>query len=189
MKNPPRNSNGRFRKYKIAKPVKVVTPAIPAKPKEAEVDYAKTYHTLFSDFPGEAIEATRELFKARPSTLSLEQKDLVFNSWIKKASAAYNIKPPKLFWTEDADLAGGGFYEYETHNIFMRPNRASVITFLHEFRHALQGAGIADRISEDNEIDARAWSLSLYYQVKPNLLRKLVLEGKVFHIDKGAFGE
>lgn len=192
MSQIPRSSNGRFRKYKIPKPLKIVDLAIPEKPgrpEKAENDYAKIYHKLFTDFSTEILDATRQLFESRPSQLAFKDRDALFKSWIDKSSDSYKITPPHLVWADEADDTGGGFYEISSHRIFMSPSRASVITFLHEFRHALQHKGVEDRVSEDNEIDARAWSLSLYYNIKPNLLKKLVLEGRVFHIDKTVFEE
>ena len=121
--------------------------------------------------------------------LSIEQKHLVFDRWIRESSKSYNIASPQLYWGDIADAAGGGFYDSKKNIIVMSPTRASLITLMHEFRHTLQAAGVPDMISEDKEIDARAWSLSLYYQVRPLLLKKLVLEGKVFHIAKTAFEE
>ena len=62
----------------------------------------------------------------------------------------------------------------------------SIVTLIHEFRHAMQAQGKADVAITDNlnkvEDDARAWSLSIYYKVAPRMFRRLVREGKIFHI-------
>jgi hypothetical protein len=42
-------------------------------------------------------------------------------------------------------------------------------------------------ITEDVERDARAWSLSLYYKVRPKLFKRLVKERRIFHIDPTIF--
>ncbi len=188
---PPRSKDGRFKAYKAPKPPAVL-PETPSQPSESilraeTLDISYTYHKQFNDFSDAVIESTQSLFQARPSTQSLENKDTLFKTWMLEVSNSYNMENPKLAWSNEADLAGGGFYIREKHMIVMSPNRASLITFLHEYRHALQNKTDESLVSEDTEIDARAWSLSLYYQVKPALLKKLVLEGKVFHINPKAF--
>lgn len=75
--------------------------------------------------------------------------------------------------------AGTGFYLPHRNEIHMA--YPSIITYLHEFRHAMQAQGFAGNF-RDAEHDARGWSLSLYNKVAPRTLRRLVREGKVFHI-------
>ena len=188
MKNQPRQTNGRFKQYKPEKPKETANFLLPEKPTDS-LDYSQNYHKIFSDFPSELVKGTDKLIRCRPSMLSIEEKHLVFERWIRESSEAYEITTPQLYWGDIADAAGGGFYDSKKNIIVMSPTRASIITLMHEFRHALQAAGVSGTISEDKEIDARAWSLSLYYQVRPLLLKKLVLEGKVFHIAKTAFEE
>ena len=75
--------------------------------------------------------------------------------------------------------AGSGYYVPATNTIHMA--HPSVITYLHEFRHAMQAQGFAGEF-RDAEDDARAWSLSLYYSVAPRSLRRLVEAGQVYHL-------
>jgi hypothetical protein len=98
------------------------------------------------------------------------------------------MERPAFHWDTAADNGGGGFYQRDNHSITMSPNHPSVITLIHETRHALQAKEKgAAMITQDVERDARAWSLSLYYQVRPNLLKRLVREGRVFHIYSTVF--
>lgn len=143
----------------------------------------RPYHRRFANFKRAALDATRQLIEARPSRMSPEERDVAFRSWVTALSEAYGMETPAFHWDEDADYGGGGFYQPATHSITMSPNHPSVVTLIHEFRHALQRTGKgAPMVSQDIEVDARAWSLSLYWQVKPRLLERLVREGRVFHI-------
>lgn len=143
----------------------------------------RPYHKRFANFKTQALETTKELFRLRPSQLTQEERKVAFKNWVDQMSDLYEMERPTFHWDTEADLGGGGFYRPADHSITMSPNHPSVVTLIHEFRHALQhkqkGAAMVDR---DVEIDARAWSLSLYYQCKPRLFERLVREGKIFHI-------
>jgi hypothetical protein len=61
----------------------------------------------------------------------------------------------------------------------------SAITLLHEFRHHLQHEGvIQERIDDDDENDAQAWSLAIYNFVfkknstAPRLEREAIIVGR-----------
>jgi hypothetical protein len=155
-----------------------------------EVEWARTYHVRFRNFDRRALSATKELFRSRPSQLTPDERHIVFKNWVNKISDVYGMERPTFNWDTVADNGGGGFYQRHDHSITMSPNHPSVITLIHETRHALQAKEKgAPMITEDVERDARAWSLSLYYKVRPNLLKRLVREGRVFHIDRTVFDE
>jgi len=153
-------------------------------------EWARSYHLRFRNFHRQTLLATQDLFRARPSQLSPEERHIVFKNWVDRISDIYGMERPRFIWDESADMGGGGFYRGSDHSITMSPNHPSIITLIHETRHALQhkekGAPL---VSDDVERDARAWSLSLYYRVRPNLLKRLVREGRVFHIDRTVFDE
>lgn len=155
-----------------------------------EREWSRTYHRRFRNFHRAALEATDELFRARPSQLEPDERKVVFKTWVDKISDIYGMERPTFYWDTAADMGGGGFYRLADHSITMSPNHPSVITLIHETRHALQHKEKgAPMITTDVERDARAWSLSLYYKVRPNLLKRLVQEGRVFHIDRSVFDE
>lgn len=141
------------------------------------------YHKRFKNFNVKTLDATHALMRTRPSQLPEPTRKAVFEAWITEISNIYHMEKPKVIWDDDALNGGGGYYRLTDHSITLAPTRPSIITLIHEMRHALQfkhkGSGM---VSEDVEIDARAWSLSLYYKTRPKLFTKLVKQGKVFHI-------
>lgn len=142
-------------------------------------DSVKPYHLAFPLISNQVKTATDDLFSARPSQLSMSDARRVFDEWLGNASAAYQLPRPTFAWDPAATFAGGGEYRPATQHIAM--SKISVTTLLHEFRHHMQHQGAA-MIDPDLEEDARAWSLSLYYAVRPDLLKRLVNQGRIFHI-------
>lgn len=161
-----------------------------AQGRPSQENWARTYHVRFRNFHRQTLDATKDLFRARPSQLTPDERHEVFKTWVFKISDIYGMERPTFHWDTAADAGGGGFYRPSDHSITMSPNHPSVITLIHETRHALQHKEKgAPMVSRDVELDARAWSLSLYYKVRPNLFKRLVREGKVFHIDRTVFDD
>lgn len=148
------------------------------------VDRVKPYHLAFSRLKSTLLPATDSLFRSRPSLLAMTDAERVFENWLSHASGTYDLPKPNFRWDSAAEDGGGGVYYPQSHEIVM--SKVSITTLLHEFRHHLQHNGAA-MIDPDLEEDARAWSLSLYYAVRPNLLRKLVQQGRIFHISPRDF--
>ena len=143
------------------------------------------YHKVFSNFPDFVTSATDALFSSRPSQLSHEEREVAFKAWMEAIAEGYGVENPTFNWYSEQNEGvryGGGYYQPSTHRLYIDEDAHSVTTFLHEYRHALQHLG-AEISSNDVEIDARAWSLSLYYTVRPELLTRLVKENRIFHID------
>lgn len=153
-----------------------------------ELEWANTYHLRFARFNARTVKATQALLDLRPSQLSPQDKQKAFSDWLTSVARAYRMKPVALAWDEQAALAGGGFYQPASHTLTLNPRRPSVITLLHEMRHALQYQGCgAPMITDDVERDARAWSLSLYFQVRPDQFERLVRQGQIRFVDRRAF--
>lgn len=148
--------------------------------KNGETMTSLPYHRRFKNFKENTLQATEELFKSRPSRLSVEEAENEFKSWISKVSSSYNLPSPNLVWDAEAINGGGGYYSPEDQTIAL--SHVSITTLLHEFRHHMQWQGIGTMVSEDREEDARAWSLSLYYTVRPRLFERLVQEERIYHI-------
>lgn len=137
------------------------------------------YHKKFQHFKPDALTITKTLLRDWGNS-SDDLKWLKMNAWLTRAAELYGIPRPNLV----KDLSAGfGCYQPTQHKI--RMSKPSVITLLHEFRHALQNHRRATGFNYDPievEPDARAWSLSLYYKVAPRSFRRLVANGSIFHI-------
>jgi hypothetical protein len=148
------------------------------------VDAVNPYHKAFSRIDPDVARYTDALFRRRPSRLSKDEAKQVFEDWIGNVSRSYGVPAPTLMWDDNAVFVGGG--EYRPRGQQIRMSKVSITTLIHEYRHHMQHLG-APMIHPDLEEDARAWSLSLYYSVRPNLLRRLVTEGQIFHISAADF--
>jgi hypothetical protein len=138
------------------------------------------YHRKFQNFKPETLAMTKVMLKDW-SICNDSRKWIKMQEWAQKASNAYGIPMPVII---DDSAAGWGFYRSADNTIHM--SKPSVVTVIHEFRHALQRHNKAKGFSNletDVEPDARAWSLSLYYKVAPRSFRRLVEEGKIFHTE------
>lgn len=138
------------------------------------------YHLKFRNINERTLNATRELLQGwgeADDTLRWIKMD----KWVGKASAIYGMRRPLVGVTR---TAGAGYYRRDTNEIHMA--YPSIVTVMHEFRHAMQAQGKAPVAITENlnavEDDARAWSLSIYYKIAPRLFRRLVREGKILHI-------
>lgn len=191
QKDRKRDSLGRFaneNRSKSAAPTSI--PDLPQVPSASlsNAPWEEKYHLVFSNFHQKTLSATKALFRSRPSQLPEADRMRAFEEWINEASHAYKMDVPPIIWDEEAKFAGGGFYTPQRHTITLDPEKPSITTLLHEFRHALQTKNKGPRrVSEDIEIDARAWSLSLYYQTRPSLFTRLVKENRIFHINPNVF--
>lgn len=137
------------------------------------------YHKKFQHFKPQALTITKSLLKDW-GNCSDDLRLLKMNKWLTEAAELYQIARPDLI--KDVG-AGEGCYLIVENQI--RVSKESVVTLLHEFRHALQTHRRASGFSYNPlrvETDARAWSLSLYYKVAPRSFRRLVTEGAIYHI-------
>lgn len=137
------------------------------------------YHKKFQHFKPKTLTITRTLLRDWGRS-SNDLQWLKMNAWLTQGAEIYGIPRPNLI--QDS-RAGYGCYQLATNNICM--SKPSVITLLHEFRHALQNHQRATGFNNDPrqvEPDARAWSLSLYYRVAPRSFRRLVAQGSIFFV-------
>lgn len=150
---------------------------------ETNIPTSRPYHRRFENFHARTLSATDTLFRARPSQLDMEDKKQVFSNWVNEISDTYDMEPPEIRWDVSAAAGGGGFYRPSDHSMTLNPEHPSIVTLIHETRHALQRKGKgAPLVDEDLEVDARAWSLSLYHKTRPVLFERLVRQGRIFHI-------
>ena len=115
------------------------------------------------------------------STNSDDENISKMKKWLEKVAEIYQIQFPLL---QIVNFAGQGCYRQSSNEIFM--GYPSIVTLLHEFRHAVQfqNRTPANNTSNDAEDDARAWSLSLYYKVAPRSFKRLVGLNKILFVNK-----
>ena len=135
------------------------------------------YHRRFRNPHRKAVDATRLLIRGWTAS-SDDAKWEKSRQWLKTVSQVYRVETPKLFKQERG--VGIGCY-YPASNAIHMPY-PSIVTLLHEFRHAYQHSH-PSRMPQDIEDDARAWSLSLYYRVAPRTVRRLAAEGRILYLD------
>lgn len=144
---------------------------------------------MVTGFPDAAVQATEQLLAARATRLPADRCREVFTAWVDHMSAVYGMRAPSVEWSDDLAGSGGGRYRSDGHRILLDPSRLSVTTLLHEFRHAMQAERAGEpAVDEDVEVDARAWSCSLYYRVRPEQFIALVKAGRVLFVPRDTFG-
>lgn len=135
-----------------------------------------TYHRRFRNQHRKTLDATRRLMRGWTDATVDAQWERS-RLWLAEVSAVYGMTTPTLHKIRRG--LGHGYYNIESHSIHMP--YPSIVTLLHEFRHAYQHSH-PSRMVADVEDDARAWSLSLYYRVAPRTLRRLASQGRVFFV-------
>lgn len=140
------------------------------------------YHLVFENLHPRTLAATKRLMDARPHSQSRRKQLALMRTWLQEVSAVYGLKTPAIGFNK---RAGHGIYLPEANTILMP--HYSTVTLLHEFRHAMQHHTRRVKVlklyeGDPTEEDARAWSLSLYHQVNPRGLRRLVEARKVYHL-------
>lgn len=133
-----------------------------------------TYHLAFTWFHPRTIDATERLFHSRPWVDTRRTRQEKYERWLQRTSAVYGVEAPFLAIVPSENYDGA----YWRRTILLP--RYSVMTLLHEFRHHLQQHGDIGPFA-GVEDDARAWSMSLFYRVRPELFRQGVATGAILH--------
>lgn len=156
------------------------------------------YHLKFRNIRSSVVRATEELFESGPWSGTDEDRFQKFARWLVKASRGYGVPTPTLevrdarwlrtrlgVYRPGSETRGGYDLLHENGPIIYL-SKYSVLTLFHEFRHHLQEHGFLPEGNrgtlEECENDARGWSCSLFYKVKPRYFRKLVREGKIMYM-------
>lgn len=131
------------------------------------------------------VEATKALI-SKIWRGSIEKRLIAINSFVEIVSDAYGIENyPRVSFVDGHrgdvlySMTGGGAYERETNTIHLY-KKISLITFLHEFRHAMQAITDVDR-QVAVESDAAGWSHSLYYLADPDRYMRSKARGLFYH--------
>lgn len=133
-------------------------------------DYPETVTEVLDDgarFKPAALRALREFRRSRPWRGTPDERAEKFRQLNRDLAAAYGISEPELaFECLDGGNSGSSHYSRIKHRITLK-HRLSVVTFIHEFAHAL-GRG---------ERGATAFSVNLFRRVFPSQYARAVHVG------------
>jgi len=119
----------------------------------------------------EVIEALRVLKQMNPWSGSPEEIETKFKWLLEELNRIYAKETRLIFEVpkreEERYPSWESYYDRSTDTIYLQ-GRYSVITFLHEYAHALGG----------NEIEAQAWAVLHFFTVWPEKLRA-AKEGRI----------
>ena len=134
-----------------------------------------------NDYPETVIEVMDEAMRFKPATLravrafasskpwsgSIEKRKEKFAKVNFDLAAAYGAPKPELrFEQMDGTCSSSSYYLSMAHRIVLS-GKLSVVTYLHEFAHALG----------KDEADACRWSINLFRQCFPRQFSRLIHRG------------
>ena len=105
------------------------------------------------------------------------EKKLMFMELLRAFNAAFDTTITVQFL--DAEESAGSNYTPQSDHIQM--HGLSVMTFIHEYGHALQHAGVQLTRSDDAEVDAQEWSHTIFFIAAPHMYLKARDEEKFYH--------
>jgi len=118
-------------------------------------------------FSSDLLQAVQAFAESKPWAGSTESREEKFGQLNRSMAEACRIDPPKLiFGRIDGGNAGGSRYTTRIHRIVI-VGKLSVVTFLHEFGHAL---GFDER-------KACRWSINLFRKCFPREYARLIHVG------------
>lgn len=131
-------------------------------------------------FKSQTIEAMKKFAQSKPWRGTDCEKMLKLAALNSDLSKIYRIRPPALCFTPNlTNMNALGVYDRNQNVIFLDENRISVITYLHEFGHALG----------KNEWDTCKWSINLFKRTFPKTFKNLESQGHVLsRSNKNIFG-
>jgi len=120
--------------------------------------------------------------------MDFKEKKAWMKEWLKFASEKYGIKSPKLVISKSRVGEKNGCYEPLLNRIIL--SRCSIVTLLHEFKHALDfqkqkhvnlNRSFLEAIGKikRSEDKARGWSVSLFAQASPKHYQRAVEKEKL----------
>jgi hypothetical protein len=136
----------------------------------------RPYHKRFRNIDQRTIRATRDLVVAKPWRLSLREQREVAQQFVDRLSRIYGITPPVVSIVPPV-FGVYGMYSTPANAITLE-DRLSIVTLLHEFRHAIQ----PDAEHDEREDDARAWSLSVFAKAAPRRFAAMVRRGRILFV-------
>jgi len=131
------------------------------------------YHTMFPDISRQTVEVVIDTVKTRGLwTLPQDQGFELLRSMYARFSQEYGMPTPRLH--QDTYE----FYMISAEDIGLP--KVSLVSACHEYRHHMQKHG--RKRFDDIEVDARAWSISLFHLALPEDFDRAWRRGKIWYM-------
>lgn len=128
-----------------------------------------SYSRKYPHIRVEVVMATRELVRAKLWRSTMEEQGHAIDKWIETVSRSYGIPQTAVRFAPLSVL--GAFIPAQGEGGMIVMDHFSVVTLLHEYRHAMHFLGVDS--APGGEEDARAWSLSLFRLAAPRRFRRM----------------
>jgi hypothetical protein len=134
--------------------------------------YPQTFEAALGQplrFPAETLRAVRAFAASKPCRGTLEERQAKFKQIHADLCRSYSKNLTLQIQGDGTGDSGGSYYSRGA-NLIVLAGRLSVITFLHEWGHAVKGG---------SEFEACRWSLRLFQRCFPKSWSRLRFEGHV----------
>lgn len=137
-------------------------------------------------FPSEAVSAVRAYVRFRPWRKPVAEWGAEMRRMLNALAIAYRVPYPVLLVIDPTLAPFGQAGRIERRGpggvvMYVRVKNASIVTFLHEFRHIVQMCrpNFAQLTDEDREEDANAWARAVLERAEPRMYETYVKTGKL----------
>ena len=120
-------------------------------------------------FPPATLKAVRAFAASKPWRGKFEERQAKFRQLHADLCQIYAVSLTLVFHGDGTGDSGGSYYSRGA-NVIILAGRLSVITFMHEWGHAVRGG---------SEFEACRWSLRLFRRCFPKSFARLRWEGHV----------
>ena len=146
------------------------------------------YSRRFRNLDPRAVRIVRDHAKTRPWRMTEDAQLIAARRLARNLSGLYRVAAPRVVFTRGPESLGSGAY-YPLQRLIVLPKYA-LVGLLHEYRHHLQNARHAGLGSRDTiEVDARAWSISLFRAACPRRFRHMAAAGRIMYVDPRPYQE
>ena len=120
-------------------------------------------------FPPATLQAVKAFARSKPWRGTLEERQTKIRQLHADLCRVYNVNPTLQIQGDGTGDSGGSYFSRGA-NVIVLAGSLSVITFLHEWGHAVKGG---------SEFEACRWSLRLFQRCFPKSWGRLRFEGHV----------
>lgn len=129
------------------------------------------YHTRFNNLHDTAVRCVDE---AAPALWNVDQWQAELQELASQLADVYDVPKPEVKH-DDREVY------YRNSETIGLPN-ASLVSFLHEFRHHMQKHG--RQANDDIEEDARGWSISMFAEAEPDYFQQAWEDGRIMFMEE-----